>query len=138
MNLVEKKMDLFTVDKEYYLAHCVSADYALGAGIAVEFNNRYNMREELKKIGRFSYPDAVVVDNVYNLVTKEKYWHKPTYFNLESALLMARRNMVGNGIKKLAMPRIGSGLDKLEWDKVKVVIERVFKDTDIEILVCTL
>lgn len=37
---------------------------------------------------------------------------------------------------KLAMPRIGCGLDKLEWSKVKAIIEEVFADTDVEILVC--
>ena len=25
--------DLFQVDKKYYLAHCISADFALGKGI---------------------------------------------------------------------------------------------------------
>ena len=39
--------DLFNVDKKYYLAHCISADFALGKGIAVEFNKRY---DELLKV----------------------------------------------------------------------------------------
>ena len=30
------------------------------------------------------------------------------------------------------------GLDKLEWDKVKDVIEDVFENTNIEILICIL
>lgn len=29
--------DLFSVPKEYTLVHCISADFALGAGIAKEF-----------------------------------------------------------------------------------------------------
>lgn len=29
--------DLFSVDDSYHLAHCISADFALGAGIAVQF-----------------------------------------------------------------------------------------------------
>ena len=36
------------------------------------------------------------------------------------------------------MPLIGCGLDQLEWDKVKDVIEDVFGDTDIDILICRL
>lgn len=40
---------------------------------------------------------------------------------------------MGAGIAK---PKIGCGLDKLEWSKVKAIIEEVFADTDIEILVC--
>ena len=41
-------------------------------------------------------------------------------------------------IKKLAMPIIGCGLDKLEWSKVKDLIIQVFKNMDIEILICYL
>jgi O-acetyl-ADP-ribose deacetylase (regulator of RNase III) len=45
---------------------------------------------------------------------------------------------VENDITKLAMPRIGAGLDKLDWEQVKEVIEDVFEDTDIEITVYVL
>ena len=38
MRLVEEKRDLFDVSEDYYLAHCISADFALGAGIAKEVN----------------------------------------------------------------------------------------------------
>lgn len=41
-------------------------------------------------------------------------------------------------ITKLAMPLIGCGLDKLVWEQVKDVIEDVFEETDIEILICRL
>jgi len=39
-------------------------------------------------------------------------------------------------IKKLAMPRIASGLDQKDWKKIREMIKDVFKDTDIEIVVC--
>ena len=41
-------------------------------------------------------------------------------------------------IHKVAMPRIGYGLDRQNWSEVKKLIEEVFEDTDIEILVCSL
>ncbi len=34
------------------------------------------------------------------------------------------------------MPKIGCGLDGLNWDIVRSIIKEVFKDTDIEILIC--
>ena len=43
----EENRDLFEVPSDYYLAHCISADYALGAGIAVEFVKRFDMRTRL-------------------------------------------------------------------------------------------
>lgn len=37
MILSIEKRDLFTVSKDYTLCHCISADFALGAGIAKKF-----------------------------------------------------------------------------------------------------
>ena len=41
-----------------------------------------------------------------------------------------------NNINKIAMPIIGCGLDRLEWNKVSQIIQDLFCDIDIEILVC--
>ena len=41
-------------------------------------------------------------------------------------------------IKSQNMPKIGCGLDKLEWSKVEDLIKRTFDDMDIEIVVCEL
>lgn len=34
MNYMEMTGDLFAVPQGYYLAHCISGDFSLGAGIA--------------------------------------------------------------------------------------------------------
>lgn len=133
----EQYGDLFNIDSKYYLCHCISSDFALGMGIAAEFNKRYNMRKKLfdKCHNYTEWPKAILVDNVFNLVTKEKYWHKPTYKTLETALIDMKNQMIELDIKYLAMPRIGSGLDKLRWCQVSQIIKDVFWDTDVEILV---
>jgi len=41
-----------------------------------------------------------------------------------------------NNIKKIAMPVIGCGLDRLNWNDVSEQIKDVFADMDVEILVC--
>ena len=145
MVYIEEKRDLFSVDSSYYLAHCISADYALGAGIAVEFNKRFDMRKKL--YGKI--PNAwqhmqqcglkgmcIRVDNVLNLVTKEKYWYKPTYDSLRDALESMRDVCKAMHIEKVAMPMIGCGLDKLSWDKVSNILMEIFECEDIVILVC--
>lgn len=43
---------------------------------------------------------------------------------------------IRKGIKKIAMPKIGCGLNHLRWDKVREMIQEVFEYTNIEILVC--
>lgn len=145
MTIREENMNLFSVPQGYYLAHCISGDYALGAGIAKQFAEIYNMRFKLHK--KFQIPDgekfanvgrALLVDNVFNLVTKPRYFHKPNYTALYDTLVSLKEQCIELDINKLAMPRIGCGLDKLEWDEVLDIIEDVFDDTDIDILVCVL
>ena len=145
MTYKEEIRDLFTVPEEYYLAHCISADFGMGRGIVIEFNKRFDMKRKLQS----KYPDYVnewhhnnwcgdcILDGrVLNLITKERYFHKPTYDSLKSALLACWSECLHNDIKKIAMPTIGCGLDRLQWDKVSEIIKDIFKDTDIEILVC--
>ena len=139
MTITTVQKDLFTMTQGYYLAHCISADFALGAGIAKTFDSVYNMRFKLFR----SYPDyeyycgdALLVDNVFNLVTKNKHWHKPTYESLREALEMMKEQLDFLGATKLAMTRIGCGLDKLSWDQVYDIICEVFEDMDIDIVIC--
>ncbi len=40
MTIREEQRDLFTVSADYILVHCISADLAMGAGIAKEFTKR--------------------------------------------------------------------------------------------------
>ena len=44
----EEKRDLFSVSDSRYLAQCISADFAMGAGIAVQFNKHSNVKGNLK------------------------------------------------------------------------------------------
>ena len=44
--------------------------------------------------------------------------------------------MLREGVKKIAMPKIGCGLDRLGWVMVKHLIEQTFRDIEGEILVC--
>lgn len=75
---------------------------------------------------------------IYYLITKEKYWNKPTYATLESSLRAMREHCVANQVKSLSMPRIGCGLDGLQWDKVSDQIKDVFTGSGVEINVYTL
>lgn len=145
MTINEINGDLFKMPQGYYLAHCISGDYALGAGIAKTFDGVYNMRFKLHL--KYAIPDgekfanvgsALLVDNVFNLVTKERCFHKPTYDTLYDTLVDMKEQCIDSAITKLAMPRIAAGLDKLDWTQVKEMIEDVFQDTEIDILICVL
>lgn len=143
MNYCEKEQDLFQVPQEYYLAHCISADFAMGKGIAVSFNQHFNMKSilqtkypaylsEWRRLSRLA--DCLLEGRVFNLITKERYFHKPTYQSMQQALEIMRR--LCRPDQKLAMPLIGCGLDGLDWELVRRQIHNVFADTSVEILVC--
>lgn len=149
MILTEVHQDLFTVPKDYILVHCISADFKMGAGVAKEFAKR-GVKDELKtsafafthceseRVGKCKITFVTDWRAEFNLITKQKYWQKPTYNTLRKALNDMKSNWLPRIRPKFAMPRIGCGLDKLQWDKVKQIIEEVFADTDVHILVCTI
>lgn len=134
--------DLFDMPHGYCLAHCISEDFALGAGIAVEFEKRYNMRDRLKARCQTKYTTyvgtAIKIDNVYNLITKKRCYEKPTYNDLKQALMGMALDIDVNDVKTLAMPKIGAGLDKLRWEIVYAIILDVFRDIDVDITICFL
>ena len=142
MTINEEKGNLFDLPSEYALVHCISEDCALGAGIAVEFERRFRMREKLLSfIDKYDiqYPCTIGFLSkkkmIFNLVTKKHYWNKPTYDDFEKALEDFVRLCCEQNIKKIGMPRIGCGLDRLQWSWVKSKIEQKFADMDIEIQV---
>lgn len=153
MTIKEEKRDLFTMPKDYVLAHCISADFALGAGIARKFDKLFNARKKLfnvfpkswtpiwdKTQERFRGGVVILFSDYtfFNLITKRNYWDKPTLKTIENSLIWMKERCEDFGITKLAMPKIACGLDRKKWSDVKPLIENVFADTDIEIVVCSL
>lgn len=75
---------------------------------------------------------------VYYLVTKEKYWHKPTYETLTASLEAMKKHCQKHDAKQVAMPLIGCGLDGLKWPKVCAIIKDVFDDANVTITIYSL
>ena len=153
MKYTEEKRDLFSLPKDYMLVHCISSDFALGAGIAKRFaalgvKEALHTGEAKGSVHGTYYFDGkgycMITDSiggwkVANLVTKYRYYHKPTYKTVKDALHDLKKHLSDfPEVKKLGMPLIGCGLDKLQWEKVREIIEGQFGDTDYEITVCRL
>ena len=116
----EEVRDLFSVPDDYYLAHCISADFGMGKGIVVEFNKRFDMKHILQTkypdyVNQFHrqkrLSDCILEGRVFNLITKERYFEKPTYNTLTGALCKMKDLCQSENIHKIAMPIIGCGLD---------------------------
>ena len=120
------------------LAHCVSLDFKMGAGIALAFHKIFGQVEKLKSQVK-SWPGLGILEHksrsIFYLVTKEKFYQKPTYEAMEACLKLLQQQIVLRKISKLSIPFLGCGLDKLDWTRVEEMIKDVFKETDIEITV---
>jgi len=95
--LSEVDGDLFSAPKTYSLAHCVGADLAMGAGIAVQFKKVFGRLDELQAQQAGSGDIAVLKDDqryIYYLVTKPQSWGKPTYESVQASLEQMREHMV--------------------------------------------
>lgn len=112
-------------DSNDCLAHCVSKDFSMSAGIAKVFLTKFGNKEELQSrninVGETTwlYCEGRYI---YYLVTKEKYWHKPTYDNLRLSIRSLYQLCMEHQIQALSIPKLGCGLDKLEWSKVQEIL----------------
>lgn len=100
-------------------------------------NEKFGLRQAIRDSGEsLEHPTCVLTGRVFNLITKARSNGKPTMKSLVSALWKMKVLAVGQGVTRIAMPRIGCGLDRLNWPEVKLALQDVFGKTDIELLVC--
>lgn len=143
MILNEKKGNLFELDKEKYtFAHCISLDDNFKEGIVKQFKKEFKgLQSFCKKIiedEHLKVPITITYTNnsydaVFNLITKNKYSNKPTYEAITSCIEQMADICKSCNVKYLAIPKLGCGLDGLQWGKVREIIMEKFKDIDITI-----
>lgn len=145
MNYTEEMKNVFD-DKTSVLAHCISSDYVMGAGIAAAFTKmgvkaylKANYPEEWDGHGRCIICEIPDGDNkgqlVANLITKELVSDKPTYTSVIEALADMKGQMEERGLNKVCMPFIGCGIDGLKWTELKPEIDKLFGNTDFDVVV---
>ena len=144
MQLTETIGDVVLIANEgTSIAQCISSDIAMGAGIAKAIEAAFHIRGDI--LGRCT-PDMLTVGNVveirrevcpgriisiFNVITKPKAHDKPTYETLRLGLerlgeLLSEYSRVygTRRIPELAIPRLGCGLDGLQWDVVRPMVQK--------------
>lgn len=139
MKFTTVKGDFYTADKKYIKVHCTDEDSTMGKGVSAELLKR---NPKMKKDLKYQFPrigDAILHigdrDTVYSLVNKKISHTKATRVNFNRSLLHMKQDMEDNDLNYIAMTRIGTGLDGMEWDITEKYLKEVFADTDIEIVV---
>lgn len=147
--LFEKEGDITRQKPDVVIAHCISCDCAMGAGVVIPIRRKYpglkeacqeyvrNTKDPLGTAFRYETPCGVC----YNLFTKRDV--NSNYLTLKHRYLTAlrfslvdlREQMKAHHETKLAIPKIGAGLDRCNWEDVKSIIMDVFQDEEIYIKV---
>ena len=119
----------------------VSADYAMKKGIARKIKDRFGRTPEWKS-QRAGVGQISIWKNegryIFHLVTKSRYYEKPTMQALQAALMQLKQFMIQNRLTLLAVPKLSCGLDRMLWAEVEPQLKRIFDNSGILIIVHTL
>ena len=134
--IVEQYGDIFVKCPSHIpLAHCVSLDFHMGKGIAKLFKQNVQfLKSQIQKVGQcasLNYEGRFI----FYMASKRCFFHKPTYESLAQSLQSLKAHMKCLGLRHLAMPRVATGLDNLQWIRVKAIITDIFSGSDITIYV---
>ena len=74
----------------------------------------------------FSFWDSSSRRYIYNLVTKEKFSDKHDLHTLATTLQNMQAHATMHGISTTAVPKIGCGLDQMNWQDVVELLRDIF------------
>lgn len=127
------------------LVNAVNCFGTMGAGIALEFKLRYpEMFDEYVKMCE-SKKMTVGIPRIYeysndrwimNFATKN-HWRYPSKIKwIEDGLKYFAENYKKRDIKSIAFPKLGTSNGGLDWNEVKLIMEKYLSDLDIPVYIC--
>jgi len=139
-NIKEEIKNIFQTHPGYSIAHCISADLKMSKGLAAQIKNKFGdasgQLDKLKPMVGEAIPINIGNRTIYYLITKQKYFLKPTYDNIRTALQNLKKTMNKLHDYKITIPTIAAGMDKRNWSRVKQLIYYEFQNSNIELLIC--
>ena len=127
--------DIFSAPSDFSMGQCVSRDTARGMfrGIAVEFLKQFPGLQILRSIRvKLGTAEPVKIGDrfIYNLVSKSAFWLKPKLSSLENCLKSMKQHACLNGVRDIAIPKLGSGCDRLDFfGTVYPMVAEIFGDS---------
>lgn len=143
--LIHRQGDIFATNARA-IGHGVNTHGAMGAGIALQFKNRFPemyeaYREDCKngslkggEVMPWSIKSSWGSDlMVFNIASQEAPGANATYDFLVSGVKTATDICALIGIPTLALPRIGSGIGGLDEQVVEVILDALAQRTSVDI-----
>lgn len=130
------------------LVNTVNTVGVMGKGIALQFKNTFpnNFRVYQKacknneiQVGKLliTEEESLLLGNkiIVNFPTKTN-WRLPSEFSyIEKGLIELVNEIKTRKIKSIAIPPLGAGNGGLDWNKVKLILEKYLKDVDCEVYI---
>lgn len=144
-NVIEVVGDIF-VDAPACMAlgHSVAEDFEMSAGIAVDFKHKFGRVDDLLSMGRtvgqvavlpVAQPDGSVRYVFYIITKRRSRGTRPTLPDFAAAVHNLAEACTMLGVKQIALPRIGTIKDKLQWGDVRNIICEAFMGRETEVYV---
>ena len=122
------------------IAHCISADAKMTKGFADFLSHKIpGLRSTCKKvkllIGQvFPFWASTGRHYIYDLVTKQRFFDKPDLSTLLTTLEAMKSHAAMHAVSTLAIPKIGCGLDQMNWQESVKLLRDVFGYSDIHVV----
>ena len=134
LTVIEQQGDLLKFP--HSIAHCIWADFKLGAGLAKQIKEKFRSYFPTKKEYKQQVLHAKYLGHdkfVFHLIVKPRYFHKLSYRSLRKTLLALRDQMSFYRTDKLCIPHLSCGLDNLDWTEVHKIIHEPFRVSNLGI-----
>lgn len=143
--LIHQEGDIFYTTARG-IGHGINVDGAMASGIAVQFRDRFrsmhNQYRELCRVGAiepgsiFAYEAGEHYGRalyVYNIASQDRPGRNARLEWIESGVREALAHAASVGIDRIALPRIGSGIGGLNQDEVEAILDRLAKESPVDI-----
>lgn len=138
--------DLFSTSA-HAIGHGVNVDGAMASGIAVQFRDRFpEMHEEYKKLcktGELAPGGLMVYEAgpglyVYNIASQDRPGPNASYEWLAEGFRRALAVAEADGLTRIALPRIGSGIGGLDARMVESMLSEIIQKSPVSVELWTL
>ena len=86
----------------------------------------------------YSFWESTGKRYIYNLETKKRFCDKPNLSTLSKTLEAMKTLASTNGVSAIVIPKLGCGLDQMNWQEVVKLPRDIFASADVQNLVYTL
>lgn len=134
----ELEGDLLAAPKQYSLALAVSEDFRMPMGLAAQFRQEFKRLDTLLDQNGKMGEVAFLQDKdrfVYYLISKKLANSRSSLKTLRQCLARLRMLCTKHGVTHLAMPQLGQGPDRLDWNDIRQILITEFENSQIHVLV---